>query len=300
MLRSPGGGMPCHCAELSGVEPYRDLATYRGLSGFEGAVGKVARVRYQLRELSERFRAFAESHPYLLREEIGSPSAGGLCEYSFVVDSVSLPKREWGVLIGEIVHNLRSALDHAVYAAAAEPSGTTQFPIVRKREDWPSRLAVQLRSVPDQIVEQVERVQPFHAEPPSTPERHLLAILNRLSNMDKHRLLHTAALTLEGVLPRFEVGSDIAFAEQKDVFTGRLEDGTVLARLMVLPSGPNPTMKMHGEFELNVVFTDPTRLGSVIEGADVLGLLAAIWRLVSDVVIRMEFTCGSESGAEPT
>lgn len=292
--------MPCHCAELSGVEPYRDLATYRGLSGFEGAVGKVARVRYQLRELSERFRTFAESHPYRLREELGPPGADGLCDYSFVVDSVSLPKREWGVLIGEIVHNLHSALDHAVYAAAAEPSRKTQFPIVAKREDWPRQLAVQLRSVPDEIVEQIERLQPFHAEPPSTPEHHLLAILNRLSNMDKHRLLHTAALTLEGALPRFEVGSDVAFGEQKKVSTGRLEEGTVLARLMIRPSGPNPTVKMHGEFELNVVFTDPTRPGSVIEGAAVLGLLTAIWHLVSDVVIRMEFTCGNDGGAEPT
>jgi hypothetical protein len=183
------------------MEPYRDLGTFDGLSGFQGAVGKMVRARYQLREFDKRFEAFTKSRAYRLSEQFEFRPGQQIGDYSFVVESVSIPKREWGVLIGELVHNLRSGLDHAVYAAAKAPSGSTQFPIFTRRSDWDKKAHDMIRSVPDEIADMIEQAQPYRAPKGTDPREHLLAILNRLSNYDKHRLLHTAVMTLEGALP---------------------------------------------------------------------------------------------------
>ena len=58
------------------MEPYRDLGTFDGLSSFEGAVGKLVRARYQLRELDERFRALTEASPYRLVEQFEHSESG--------------------------------------------------------------------------------------------------------------------------------------------------------------------------------------------------------------------------------
>lgn len=274
------------------MEPYRDLATYSGdVSGFEGAIGKIARVRWQLRDLDQRFSSFIERAPKQLNERITPASDGETADYSFFAGEVGVPKREWGVLIGELVHNLRSALDHAVSAAAAEPSRAHQFPIVLEREDWPKQRDGRLKTLPAAVVELIKAQQPFHAQPPLTPERHLLAVLARLSNADKHRLLHTAVLSIAEARPEFQLVQDVADVRDTHVFYGPLERGAELARLLIVPAGPNPKIRVAGEFAFTLAFTDPLRRGSVLDGAPVIELLTAIWRLVEDIVIRIEFTC---------
>jgi hypothetical protein len=69
------------------MEAYRDLGTYDGLSGFEGAQGKLVRVRYQLRDLQERFQTFAGSHPYRLAEG-ASPGINGTGEFGTITEII--------------------------------------------------------------------------------------------------------------------------------------------------------------------------------------------------------------------
>src|SRR5437667_12158298 len=99
------------------MDAYRDIALYEGPSGFEGAIGKIGRARYQVKELDERFRTVVESHPYRLTEKFELRPGEKISDYTFSVAEASVPNREWGVLVGEVVYNLRSALDHAAYAA---------------------------------------------------------------------------------------------------------------------------------------------------------------------------------------
>ena len=179
------------------MEPYRDLGTFQGLSGFSGAVGKLVRAKYQLRDLDHRFKSLAESNPYRTRKELKFRSDEKIADYLFIVDSLSLPKREWGVLIGEVVDNLRSALDHATYAAAARPTGQTQFPIFTRECDWDDKHGPMIETVPEPVAELIEQVQPYHAPKGVDPRANILSVLNRLSNYDKHRLLHTAVIRLK-------------------------------------------------------------------------------------------------------
>lgn len=273
------------------MEPYRDLGTYTGeVAGFEGALGKLVRARWQLRALDERFRTFTEKTPTPLFDEYHAGD-GETGSYSFFAGDSGVPKREWGVLIGELVHNLRSALDQTIYAAAAQPSGAHQFPIVSTAGDWPRQRAQRLATVPDEVVDLVEQLQPFHAQPPLTPERNLLALLARLSNADKHRLLHTAVMALVEAQPEFELVQDVAEIRNVHIFYGALTHGAELARLEIVPTGPNPKIRVAGEFGFRIAFTDPLQPGSVLEGAPVLELMTDIWRLVQQTCIRIEFTC---------
>jgi hypothetical protein len=194
-------------------------------------------------------------------------------------------------LVGEVVHNLRSALDQTIYAAAANPSRKHQFPIVSQEREWPGQRDRRLRTVPAEVVEIVEAIQPFHAEPPLTSERNLLALLARLSNADKHRLLHTAVLALVEAKPEFQLVQDVAEVRDAHVFGGPLTSGAEFARLEIVPTGPNPKIRVAGEFRFRVAFTDPLQPGSVIDGAPVIELLTEIWRLVQQTCIRIEFTC---------
>lgn len=269
---------------------YKDLGTYDGLSGFEGAIGKIVRAKNQLEGLNERFRKFAEAKPYHCVEQFDArpdePSSG---VYRYVVDSVSLPKREWGVLIGELVHNLRSALDHSIYAAAKRPSRTNQFPIFTDYCDWKVKSKSMLRTVPKKIADLVEERQPYHTVAPERPDHHLLTVLNRLSNHDKHRLLHTTVAAVTGIKePRFEKGRDVSAITGAEVVLGPLKPGADLARVQVIVSGPEPDVKMYGEFAIDVTLADPLGRGRVTEGAAVMPLLFALLQYVEDIVIRIE------------
>jgi hypothetical protein len=205
------------------MEPYKDLGTFDGLSGFSGAAGKLVRCRYQLRELNERFESFVKGHPYTLSSKFEPRPDEQIGDYLFIVDTISVPKREWGVLIGELVHNMRSALDHTIYAAATSPGDKNQFPIFTDKTDWDRKVESMLRSVPDEIVEIVEEAQPYNAPPGTDPKTHLLAILNRLSNYDKHRLLHTSVVTLQGAAPGLSDGtrSDLDSRSRRGVWASR-------------------------------------------------------------------------------
>jgi hypothetical protein len=98
------------------------------------------------------------------------------------------PPPRIGVLCGDVVHNLRSALDHLANAlvvanggAPKEGSGGTQFPI-----HVGGGVSVAHRPGPGASASAMwilEKVQPGDITDP-------LAVLNRLSNVDKHRTVN--------------------------------------------------------------------------------------------------------------
>ena len=275
---------------------WENLTTFEGLSGFHGAVGKVTRAKHQLRSLNQRFDRFAKGHPCAIREEFKLRPDEEVGDYAYIIDSVSTPKVEWGVLIGELVHNLRSALDHAVYAAARKPSNETQFPIFTSNEDWAKRSCSMLYSVPDDVSELIEKAQPYHLDQPSM---HVLAVLRVLSNHDKHRLLHTAALTVQGAAPGFGPARDIAEIHEIALpgLGKPLRPGLKLVNVILKPDGPNPQMKMYGEFTIGIAFCHPKTGNFLFGGHYVQEILLHAYEAVRTLVIKMELACGEQEAS---
>jgi hypothetical protein len=152
----------------------------------------------------------AEEHMDSLRDEI-RPLMEGLSfaefetrhnvlddSYSVIMrETAALPVVRWGVMLGDVCHNMRSALDHLV--AALVPAGQVQrhhqFPILPTALNWANEMNKpknMLQHVDPSHVAIIESAQPYMANT-GLPG---LAVLHRFSNNDKHRLIHAAVTSL--------------------------------------------------------------------------------------------------------
>jgi hypothetical protein len=168
----------------------------------------------------------------------------------------------WGVMIGEITHNLRSSLDHLIWQltlangheSPKEPIARgskwreTAFPIFDEREGFTatnrhgkprrgSGLAMLWGLRPDQV-EMIDRFQPYQMGGENT-HRHPLRVLQELWNRDKHRTINLAhsIVRLEEVGPPSDFWRsdpdlpDVRVRIIKRMKLGPFEDGTEIARL---------------------------------------------------------------------
>jgi hypothetical protein len=101
------------------------------------------------------------------------------------------PPDEWALRIGEVVHHLRSALDHVAWQLAAAPNKQTAFPPVNTANQF-HRAATALGFSPD-IIARFEAIRSAEVlDPPVNP----LAMLEALWGLDKHRLLPLTLLAV--------------------------------------------------------------------------------------------------------
>jgi hypothetical protein len=61
--------------------------------------------------------------------------------FRWIVESVDEPPLEWATIVGDVVHNLRSSLDHLVYELSflgtrGSPGSRTSFPCSLTRANW--------------------------------------------------------------------------------------------------------------------------------------------------------------------
>ncbi|WP_139205445.1 hypothetical protein [Plantibacter sp. MMLR14_011] len=93
----------------------------------------------------------------------------------------------WPVILGDAVHNARSALDHLAWQLVVKdggnPSRRTQFPIAGTPADLAKRVKNDLSGCSLTTKNRVRQLQPFK------DGTHSFWALNELDNWDKHRLL---------------------------------------------------------------------------------------------------------------
>lgn len=268
---------------------YRDIGLYDGKSGFLGAIGKIGRARFQLKELDQRFRTFAESHPYRISENFYLRPKKEVGDYTFTIRKPRVPNREWGVLIGEIVHNLRSALDQAVYAASIKPSRDTKFPVCRDEEDWDKWACSMVYGVPEKAVAIIKQSQPYHRM--EKKGLHEIALLNGMWNHDKHRLLHTTGLVLARPHPKIVVVRDVAEILKTNFLSRPLEDDTEVVRVVIRPSGPKPKLKMDGNLAVGIAFAEGVEGAAELGGLHVSAVLSNALKAVTWIVGATEAAC---------
>lgn len=110
---------------------------------------------------------------------------------------VQAPPDHWPLVASDAIQNIRSALDHCVWAAwrsVDQNTGKgnhTQFILLTDPDDW-ERQEWHLKGVPDPVRTLVKESQPYNRWP-EAPANDTLAILATLSNTDKHRTLSVVA-----------------------------------------------------------------------------------------------------------
>ena len=151
--------------------------------------------------------------------------AHGLYVAISLVPRIAPPYLRWGIILGDAVHNLRSALDHLVWELVKvnphpppvpdEPkelrhfqwrSKRIAFPICDEREKWPEAADRCLFFVDPATSAVLQEAQPFYAwehgwEGESVHD-HPLRVLRELSNRDKHQAINlsTAAVAFRGAV----------------------------------------------------------------------------------------------------
>jgi hypothetical protein len=152
----------------------------------------------QARQLLAEAEAFENRSAYVFRTEVESRSTHEITYRSFAVEREA-PPQDWPLLAGEAIQNLRSALDHMVYAASGGEE-RTQFPIFTDPDRFREKAPGMLQGVPESVRAAIEKAQPYRDYQPD-PRQAMLEELRVLSNRDKHRTLATiaSAVVNEGV-----------------------------------------------------------------------------------------------------
>jgi hypothetical protein len=154
---------------------------------------KLGRAEEHANTFYRELKTWVDSDPYVIGKKVNTD---GSRHSNFIKDiKTSPPLDRWSCIVGDCIHNLRSALDHFIFGAAIRESGknpppddrSLQFPI----SDSPAKFAGQawrIRELSLGVRAEIERMQPYNRRHPSVPP--LLGLLRDLDDFDKHRLLN--------------------------------------------------------------------------------------------------------------
>jgi hypothetical protein len=219
---------------------------------------------------------------------------------------IPYPER-WSVLIGDVLTNLRAALDHIFWQTVIAHSGQplkphrVTFPIAPTETGFRKQANELSMLVAPDVWKVVEAVQPFHGG--ALAHTHPLEILRWLSNVDKHRAIHIVNRTAVDMGP-IGVGSPTPIEILEDWrLTGTAEHGTVLARLKVRrppQTQPLDVMPTFAHMASIQISDNPVEIRSLSSAIDdmhtyVLEVLAAI---TSELGIPFPDVDDLELGAE--
>jgi hypothetical protein len=142
----------------------------------------------------------------------------------------------WSPQLGDILTNLRGALDHLFWEVVTRHSGPptkptrVQFPIETTSQGFASRAGELRQLVSPEVWQVVDALQPFHggAQAYASP----LAILAWLNNLDKHRAVHVIGRTFVDLGPTVvDANRPLEIVENWRA-EGSVEDGAVVARCL--------------------------------------------------------------------
>ncbi len=206
---------------------------------------------------------------------------------------------EWSPIIGDIVHNWRSALDHLAWQLVIrngrKPSGSTAFPIfsespfdaslyssAKAAENALKSWNRQVKGMHANDAALIEILQPYNVEEDSGFP--VLSALSRLSNWDKHRVYQLTGQTLKGATFGAEDYRDCECCLFYERPIGAFEHGTVVARFAFVATGPQPKVNMNIKVSFDVAFGE----GSPLEGSGLKETLIEVGRHVNDIVFTFK------------
>lgn len=145
------------------------------------------------------------------RSIVGAPSPTDASTVIYRVTRVPLIDPIVAAIAGDIVHNLRSALDHLAWQLVlldgGQPDEETSFPLhesATNKHGNPRVLIIKPGIRDTAIMSAVEAMQPYtEARYGHDPRTDGLGIIRRLDNIDKHRLLLTVVHALDRDLPAY-------------------------------------------------------------------------------------------------
>jgi hypothetical protein len=238
---------------------------------------KAERAGKHLAELEERAARFIQETPYGPSRRL---DADNYAYFIYEFPPQPTPSHELGVILGDLAHNLRSALDHIAWQLAllttSNPSTQTAFPIFAATDkEKMSKFRIMTKDVLDEARPIMEALQPYHWG--TSARANNLWILHSLWNTDKHRMLNPVPVRLR--FPQFTgLGGHVH----------HFGDGRIEVRV---PRGANPEKELEPHITREVLFEIPhlDDAAHVVGPEDRVGLevLRAIHHTVRDEIVPL-------------
>jgi hypothetical protein len=179
------------------------------------------------------------------------------------------PPPDWSILLGDVIFNLTSALDHLAWSVVSrgkyacsltsEEERGVYFPFAFSSKAFSRELDRGGKGKPRLVgarladSARIRRYQPYQAGKRNAP-KHCLAILNECSNRDKHREL--TPLWMQSKHFAFQVGqtSDCEVTRNRLPRSPieRIEPGAEFGRVYVRRTGPHPDVYLNGSFSAQI------------------------------------------------
>jgi hypothetical protein len=165
-------------------------------------VAKLERARFHAHEFSAKWDWFYHSgaYRYNMRMDEEPPHAlrfwwdlpARTAEQAKAVSDLSF-------IYGDMLGNLRGTLDYLVgqlvLVAGNAATDRTGFPVAISQQAWMTARGKDIRGVDAAWVDVIDSLQPYQD---ARPERHLLAVLDRVNNISKHRRIPAAIESMNG------------------------------------------------------------------------------------------------------
>ena len=152
---------------------------------------KLSWAQAHLDALEAEVDAFLDGDPYEVRLKY-DPKRSAYVATLYVHKTI--PLERWGLMVGDTVHGIRSALDALMYSLWIADVGrkptvdevtSIQFVIADNDGFWERERKKRLRVVGPRLQKALDSVQPYRRKRPGF--RDFLSVVRDLSNVDKHR-----------------------------------------------------------------------------------------------------------------
>jgi hypothetical protein len=251
-----------------------------------GIALKLLRADTHREELKSLIEAFVDSKPYDFYVQLDQQASAWVIRVKVLEE----PPLMLGIIVGDIVHNIRSALDHLacqfVLHSGNKPTTRTAFPLFDKKPKPGSKAEKRWNDITAgmnaEALEYVDHFQPYHTA--AKPEPHLLSMLNILWNWDKHHDIHVVGHAFDGLNIVGTASMHFAYVERPG-FTG-LRDGAEVGRFLIDPNKPGGKLQFDIAGGFSMAFENPEK--PIINGLEITRLLDTISAFVSlDMLIGL-------------
>jgi hypothetical protein len=250
---------------------------------------KLDRANEHIEIFRENLEAFLEGDPapFGFRTK-KTPGLDKSVEYVLYAIVRQPPPRELALVIGDAIQNIRIALEYLAYelsSPTAQKSGQTTFPIYSDEREFKISGMPRIKTITGDERALIERVQPYAAS--KVPGDDPLAVLRKLSNLDKHQLLvpMIAAVSVRDSW----VGSTNADIRFRYVKRGPVKHDAKIVAFTATPKDPALDMDVQPRSGLQIQIENT---GIVSFDIEALKLLQMIHFHVRQHVIDMWFKYG--------
>ncbi len=158
----------------------------------DSAIRRLEWAEHHLKLLNDVLGPYIKDEPYGSRTE-REPATQDLVVYA--VHRKPIPP-DVPLIAGDVIHSLRSSLDHLAWALARDRAkpGQVFFPIFKDelgRNSWDERHKILERVFAPDVLTALSDLQPYRTKYTKLADQDPLWILDQLWNHDKHRALAT-------------------------------------------------------------------------------------------------------------